>query len=40
MCHILNERPQNFQNVKFCEKTKMLKFGTKNALFGYFGAEI
>ena len=27
-------------SAKFCEKTKMPKFGTKNALFGYFWAGI
>ena len=26
--------------VKFCEKMKMPKFGTQNALFGYFWARI
>ena len=26
--------------VKFCEKMKMPKFGTKNAFFGYFWARI
>ena len=28
------------QFVKFCEKMKMPKFGTKNAFFGYFWARI
>ena len=27
-------------SATFCEKTKMPKFGTKNALFGYFWAGI
>ena len=26
--------------AKFCKKTKMPKFGSKNALFGYFWARI
>ena len=32
--------PQICQNMKFRKVTKMPKFGTKNTLFGYFGAEI
>ena len=37
----LKSAPSNLQNLmvlisKFCEKTKMLKFGTKNVCLGYF----
>ena len=32
----LKSAPSNLPNCKFCQKTKMFKFGTKNALFGYF----
>ena len=35
-CHIWNQHPQICIFAKFCEKTKMPKFGTKNALFGFF----
>ena len=35
-CLIWNEHPQICQIVKFCEKAKMLQFGKKNALLGYF----
>ena len=35
-CNISNQHPQICQIAKFCEKTKMPKFGTKNALFGFF----
>ena len=34
-CHIPNQTPPNCLIAKFC--AKILKFGTKNALFGYFG---
>ena len=32
----LKSAPSNLYICKFCEETKMPKFGTKNALFGYF----
>ena len=32
---IRNQHPQISLIAKFCEQTKMLKFGTKNALFGF-----
>ena len=32
--------PRICRIAKFCERTKMLKFGTKNALFGYSWARI
>ena len=35
-CHIWHQHPQFFLNAKFCEKTKMPKFGTKDALLGVF----
>ena len=35
-CHISNQHPQIFLTAKFCEESKMLKFRTKNAIFGYF----
>ena len=31
--------PSNLSSCNFREKTKMPKFGTKNALFGYFWAK-
>ena len=37
-CRILNQQPKICQTGKFCKKTKMPKFVTKNALFGYFWA--
>ena len=37
-CHIPNQHPQICQTVKFPEKVKMPKFGTKNALLEYFWA--
>ena len=41
-CHIWYQHPRIFLLAKFCEKTKMPKFGTKNALFClmYFWARI
>ena len=38
--HIWNQHPRFCLIVKFCEKTKIPKFGTKNVLFGYFWARI
>ena len=35
-CHIWNQHPQICLFAKLLEKTKMPKFGTKNAWFGYF----
>ena len=35
-CHISNQHLHISVTVKFCEETKMLIFGTKNALFEYF----
>ena len=32
----LKSAPSNYCNCKIFEETKMSKFGTKNALFGYF----
>ena len=32
----LKSAPSNLSNCKFFEETKMPKFGTKNAIFGYF----
>ena len=34
--HFWNQHPQICLIAKFCEKPKITKFGTKNALFGYF----
>ena len=39
-CHIWNQHPQICLFAKFHGKTKMPRFGTKNAWFGYFGAGI
>ena len=39
-CHIWNQHPRICLIAKFCEKTKMSKFGTKSALFGYFWGSI
>ena len=39
-CDIWNRHPQTCLIAKFFEKTKLLKFGTKNTLFGYFWARI
>ena len=39
-CHILNQHPQIGLIAKFHEIIKMAKFGSKNALFGYFWARI
>ena len=38
-CHICNQRPPIYLIVKFCAKTRILKFGTKNALFECFGQQ-
>ena len=38
-CDILHQHPQIFPNTKFRPKIKILKFGTKTALIGYFGLE-
>ena len=38
-CHIWNQHLRICQVAKFCEIMKMPKFGTKNALFGYFWAR-
>ena len=35
-CHICNQRPPIYLIAKFCAKTRILKFGTKSALFGCF----
>ena len=39
-CHIWNQHPRIFLIAKLCEKTKMPKFGTRNALFGYFWSNM
>ena len=38
--HISNQHLRNFVIEKFCEVTKMLKFGTKNVFFMYFSSRI
>ena len=38
-CGILHQHPQIFLETKFQPKTKILKFGTKTALIGYFWLE-
>ena len=38
--YIWNPHPRIFLIANFREKVKMPKFGTKNAIFGYFGARI
>ena len=38
-CHIWNRHPQICEFAKFCKKTMMSKFGTKNALFETFGLD-
>ena len=38
--YIWNQHPQICLLAKFCEKTKIPKFGTKNAFFSYFWARI
>ena len=35
-CHIWNQHLRICVNAKFCEETKMLRFGTKCGLFEYF----
>ena len=35
-CHIWNQHLRICLTAKFCEETKMSKFGTKNAISGYF----
>ena len=37
--HICNQRPSICLIAKFCAKISILKFGTKNALFGCFGQQ-
>ena len=39
-CDIWNHHPQICLFAKFCEETRMPKFGTKNAWFMYFWAGI
>ena len=39
-CIVLFSAPSNFPNCQFLWKTKMPKFGTKNAIFAYFGGRI
>ena len=39
-CHITNQHPEFCLIAKFCKKPKMPKFGSKNALFGYFWTRI
>ena len=38
--HIWNQHRQILLIAKFCKKNKIPKFGTKNALFGYFWGRI
>ena len=38
-CGILHQHPQIFLKAKFQTKIKILKFGTKTALIGYFRLE-
>ena len=38
-CDILHQHPQILPNTKFCPKIKILKFGTKIVLIGYFELE-
>ena len=39
-CHITNQHPEICLIAKFCKKPKMPKFGSKNALLGYFWTRI
>ena len=39
-CLIRCQNPRIYQNAKFHEQQKNFKFGSKNALFEYFEAEI
>ena len=39
-CHICNQHRLICLIAKFCAKIRILKFGTKNALFGCFWTEI
>ena len=39
-CHIWNQHPRICLTAKFCKKTKMPKFGTKNARFAHFEVRI
>ena len=39
-CHIWNKSPQIYFSTKSCARMKNSKFGTINALFGYFWAGI
>ena len=36
-CDIWNHHPKFYRNAKNLQNKKNNKFGTKNALFGYFG---
>ena len=38
--HLSHSPHWNLPSCKICEKMKMPKFGTQNALFGYFWARI
>ena len=38
-CDILQKQPQIFPSTRFSSKIKILKFGTKIAVIGYFGLE-
>ena len=38
-CHICNQRPRIYLIAKFRAKNRILKLGTKNALFGCLGQQ-
>ena len=38
-CHICNQSPPICLIAKFCAKIRILKFGTENALFRWFGQQ-
>ena len=38
-CHICNQRPPIYLIAKFLAKIRIVKFGTKNELFGCFGLQ-
>ena len=38
-CHMCNRHPPIYIIAKFRSKIRILKFGTKNALFGCFGQQ-
>ena len=38
-CHICNQRPSIYLTAKFCTKIRIVKFGTKNTLFGCFAQK-